>query len=63
MTFHPAAILSRNELIVADDLIILIEPNVDAISHADEKSTSYQVDREFSSGFQDHSGNAGTAGQ
>ena len=50
---------------VADDnnLIIFIEPNVDTFSHADEKSTSYQVDREFSSGFQDHSGNAGTAGQ
>jgi len=42
------------------DLIILIEPNVDAFGHADNKSSSDYVDRELPSGFQDHSGDAGT---
>jgi hypothetical protein len=37
-------------------LIILIEPNVDALGHADDESSSNQVDWKFGSGFQDDGG-------
>lgn len=37
-------------------LIILIEPNVDALGHADDKGSSNQVDWKLGSGFQDDGG-------